>query len=247
MFAVSPIQTSIYNPETPIPDNIFWGHNAPDGAIINYYLDQPANPAPSIDVMDASGRVIRHLKGKQLPNQAGINRLSWNLTEDGPVTWNASIHKNIEPKDGAEVLPGTYTVMLHAGGRTVQASVVVKQDPRDPSTLAQYQARHNVLAQLTSELSGVNEMLNGIDAKKPIPVSLAAIKSQLTSAPAFDDDDITRPPGLRERLLDLLFQFSSSFQAPTAPLLQEASALKQQYDNLSAKYRLLAEFSRAHG
>jgi hypothetical protein len=72
-----------------------------------------------------------------------------------------------------------------------------------------------------------------------VPADFSAVKAQLTSEPRFDDDSITRPPGLRERLLDMLGQFSTSFQAPTASQLEEAAALKQQYDDVSAQYRRL--------
>ena len=239
MFAASPVNTSLYNPQTPVADNIFVGENAPSGAIIDYYLKKPAHQAPSIQIADASGRVVRHLSGSHVTNRAGINRVVWNLAEDGPVLWKSSINKSIEPHDGAEALPGAYVVTLRADGQDVHAALIVKQDPRDPSSFAQYQQRHDILAQLTSELSGVDSMLNAIDAQHPLPASFAALKRQLTNAPAFDEDNISRLPGLRERLLDLLSQFSTSFQAPTASQLEEAAALKLQYDELSGAFKKL--------
>jgi len=239
MFSVAPINTSIYSPLTAVPDNIFVGQNAPDGAIVNYYLSAASRTAPSMDVADSLGHVVRHMTGSAVPIHAGINRAVWNLHEDGPVLWNDSINKDIEPHDGAEVVPGTYTVTIHADGHDEHATVAVKQDPRDPSSFAQYQQRHDILAQLTTELSGVDSMLNTIDAKHPMRASYAAIKEQLTNAPAFDEDNISRPPGLRERLLDLLSQFSTSYQAPTASQLEEAATLKGQYDGLVAGFQKL--------
>jgi photosystem II stability/assembly factor-like uncharacterized protein len=239
MFAVSPINTSIYNPATPLADNMFVGQNAPYGAILDYYLNGAARTTPSIDIADAGGRVVRHLKGKRVPNHPGINRVIWNLDEDGPTPWNASINRSLEPHDGAEALPGAYTVTIHADGRDDRVTLTLKQDPRDPSSFAQYQQRHDTLAQLVSELSGVDSMLNAIDAKRPVPRALADLKAQLTNAAAFDEDNISRLPGLRERLLDLISQFSTSFQAPTASQLDEAAALKQQYDSLSARFSKL--------
>jgi photosystem II stability/assembly factor-like uncharacterized protein len=232
MFAVAPINTSIYSPQTSVPDNIFVGQNAPDGAIINYYFAAASRTAPSIDVADSAGRVVRHMTGGAVPNHLGINRAVWNLHEDGPVPWNNSINKGIEPHDGAEAVPGTFTVTLHADGHDEHATVAVKQDPRDPSSFATYHERHDILAQLFAELSGVDEMLNVDDTMHPMPPGVAAIRAQLTNAPAFDEDNISRPPGLRERLLDLISQFSTSFQAPTASQLDEAAALKLEYDRL---------------
>ena len=239
MFATPPINTSLYNPQTQVPDNIFFGPNAPDGAIINYYLAQKARANPTIDIQDANGHVVRHLQGKAVPNSEGMNRAVWNLKEDGPVLWNGSVTKDTEPHSGAEVVPGTFTVVLNIDGHTERAPLLVKQDPRDRSSVAQYQQRHDLIASLFGELSGVGTMLNAIDAHTRVGEGVPAIKAQLTSAPRFVGDEITKPPGLRERLLDLLGQFSSSFQSPTSAQLDEAAALKHVYDTVSAEYQRL--------
>jgi hypothetical protein len=189
--------------------------------------------------VDATGRVVRHLKGKFVTGHAGLNRASWNLTEDGPVPWNASINKDIEPTDGAEVLPGAYTVLVRAAGRDERATLIVKQDPRDNSSFATYQQRHDLLAQLTSELSDVDVMLNAIDGMHPVPPAYAALKGMLTNSPAFDEDNISRPAGLRERLLDMLSQLGSSYQAPTQSQLAEAEKLRVYYLTTAASYREL--------
>jgi photosystem II stability/assembly factor-like uncharacterized protein len=235
MFAVSPINTSIYSAVTSVPDNIFVGRNAPTGAIFNYYLRNATQPAPTITILDASDRTVRVLSGSQMSNRAGMNRVYWNLTETGPTPWNASISKQIEPQDGAEVLPGTYTAVLRAAGLESRQTVSVLKDPRDPATQAQYQQRHDTLAELYRELDGIDVMLNAIDAKGS-PAAYASVKAQLTNVPRFDEDNIGRPPGLRERVLDLISQFSTSYQAPSAPQLAEAAALKQQYGAISAAY-----------
>ncbi|MBV8163403.1 MAG: hypothetical protein JOZ91_03955, partial [Candidatus Eremiobacteraeota bacterium] len=239
MFATPPINNSIYAAGGPVAENLFVGENAPNGAIINYFLGQPS-ASTNIEITDATGRVVRHLKGKAVTGSAGINRASWNLTEDGPVPWNASINKDIEPADGAEVLPGTYNVVVHAAGRDERGSLLVKQDPRDNSSLATYQQRHDALAQLTSELSDVDVMLNAIDAMNPAPPAYVLVKADLTSGQSFDEDNISRPAALRERLLDMLSQLSSSYQAPTNAQAAEIQKLRQDYLTIAARYRELA-------
>ena len=239
MFATSPINTSLYSAETQIPENLFSGQNAPAGAIINYYLATKARTAPTIDIEDENGRVVRHLTGAAVTNTAGMNRAVWDLKEDGPVLWNASITKDLEPQSGAEVLPGTFTVALNVDGSATRSRLSVKQDPRDPSSMEQYRQRHDFIASLISELSGVGTMLNAIDARQRVGMAPATIKAELTSEPHFVGDEITKPGGLRERLLDLLGQVSTSFQAPTAPQLEEAATLRHLYENVSAEYRRL--------
>ena len=238
MFATPPINNSIYAAGGPVAENLFVGQNAPSGAVLNYYLPAPSTNT-NIEVLDASSRAVRHLQGKAVPGRAGINRVTWNLTEDGPVPWNASINKDIEPADGAEVLPGTYTVVLHASGRDERTELIVKQDPRDSSSLATYQQRHDAIAELTNELSGVDVMLNAIDAMKPVPRGYAALKDTLTNNPAFFQDNISRPAGLRERLLDMLGQLGTAYQAPTEAQLTEMQRLKSEYGTAASQYRTL--------
>jgi photosystem II stability/assembly factor-like uncharacterized protein len=234
--------TSIFSGAT-LPLNEFVGDNPPYGAIVTYWLNRPLPQAPSIDVVDASGRVVRHMSGKDVPNAAGINRIAWDLNEDGPVRWNGTYKENRGPGEGPEAVPGAYTVRLHAGSATLEQPVSVKPDPRDPAPAEQYAARHDFLTQIYAELSGVDSMLDAIDerVKHATPPQAAALRTfahQLTSNPQ-NTEDLTGPQGLRERLGDMLARMSSSFMAPTAAMQTEAADLKALYDDLSGKYRTL--------
>jgi photosystem II stability/assembly factor-like uncharacterized protein len=221
-----------------IPPNEFVGANPPYGAILTYYLAKTPKRA-EIEVLDAQARVIRHLKGDDVPKHAGINRTSWDLNEDGPVKWSGTFKENQGPDTGAEVLPGTYTVRLIADGATRDQPVAVKPDPRDPAS-GGYVRRHDFLAELFAELSGVDAMLNGIDARLKHASgsqasALIAVRQHLTYDPR-NIEDLTGPAQLRERLLDLISRMSTSFQAPTAAQLSQAGIYKTTYDRLSAAY-----------
>ncbi len=152
-----------------LPSNIFHGPNVKYGALITYALASSTHRAASIQILDAQGHVVRHLSGKSVPRVAGFNRTAWDLTEDGPTKWLGTFKDNQGPGTGAEVLPGTYTVRLQVDGITQQQQVVVKADPRDPSTLDQLQQRHATLAELFGELGGVDAMLNQIDKQLRAP------------------------------------------------------------------------------
>ncbi|HZY97909.1 MAG TPA: hypothetical protein VFE35_12510 [Candidatus Cybelea sp.] len=224
-----------------IPPNEFVGANPPYGAIVTYYFAVAAKRA-SIDILDAQGRVVRHLKDDDVPKHAGMNRAGWDLNEDGPVKWEGTFKQNQGPDTGAEVVPGTYTIRLSADGGTQSQSLVVKADPRDPAT-AGYVARHNFLAELYTELSGIDTMLNHIDARLKRAsganaAALIAFKQRLTYDPR-NIEDLNGPAQLRERLLDLISRMGSSFQAPTAAQLEQAATYRADYEQLSAAYRAL--------
>ena len=146
-----------------IPANEFVGDNPPYGAILSYYLPSAPKSA-AIDILDAVGRVVRHLKGNDVPKHAGMNRAAWDLNEDGPAQWMGTYKENQGPDEGAEAVPGTYTVALTVDGVTREQRATV-QAGSARSGSSQYQARYAFLAGLFSELGTINTMLNAIDAR----------------------------------------------------------------------------------
>jgi len=224
-----------------LPPNEFVGDNPEYGAIITYYLARAPKHA-EIDILDAQGRIVRHLKGDDVPKDTGMNRAAWDLNEDGPPKWTGTFKENQGPDEGAEVVPGTYSVRLSADGVTKEQTLLVKADPRDPA-VASYQRRHDFLVGLNEELGGINTMLNTIDsrlkrASGAKAAALIAFKRQLTYDPR-NVEDLSGPAQLRERLLDLISRMGTSFQAPTAAQLDQAALYKAEYDRLSAAYRAL--------
>ncbi len=225
-----------------LPSNQFLGPNAEYGAIISYLLPRKERHV-SIEILAENGRVIRHLSGDDAPGDAGLNRTSWDLAEDGPTKWHGTFEQNQGPDEGADVVPGTYTVRLSAGGNTREATVLVKADPRYSLTLAQMQAQHDALRQLYDELSGVDTMLNIIDRrlKHASPAErarLLAFRARLTFNP-WNVEDLGGPAGLRERLDDLIGRIGQSFNPPTQPQLDELAHLHAQYDRIAVTWRAL--------
>jgi hypothetical protein len=226
-----------------LPDNAFVGDNPEYGALLSYDLAKPALHRPTLDILDARGRVVRHLDGSDVSNVAGINRTTWDLAEDGPEQWHGTFRQNRGPEEGPEAIPGTFTIRLHVDGRTEQQTVDVLADPRDPVPAEQYVRRHDYLAGIDGAVGGVDRMLNEIDARLKHAGSLQAgalraFQRKLTLN-ARNVEDLSAPPGIRERLLDLTSRVDSSFQAPTAAQLGEASDLEARYRELSTQFAQL--------
>ena len=122
-------------------DNIFYGENPPNGAIIDYWLAD-ADTAASIRVVDSTGTLVRELRPT---SERGINRIVWDLRHErfGPPA----------PEGGGRggrggggrgggggfgggglagplVVPGTYTVVMEIGSRTVEQPLEVIEDVR---------------------------------------------------------------------------------------------------------------------
>jgi hypothetical protein len=166
----------------------FAGDNPPKGAIVDFYQTAPQKRQPSLEVLDASGRVIRSVsgthkvKGKEepyVPNKAGINRYVWDFTEDAPTKWHGAAREEYQgPKTGPAVVPGTYTIRLALGGQTLTQTVTVKPDPRDDWTQEQYESGYGFARKYSTIYGKIDEVLNNLDAiKKSLARAAAAAKS----------------------------------------------------------------------
>jgi photosystem II stability/assembly factor-like uncharacterized protein len=229
---------------TTLPANDFVGENAPYGALLTYYLPQKLTVKPDIDVVDASGRTIRHLGGGGGGKLDRPQRAARGLAANGPVKWTSANQQWNEGADeGPEAVPGTYTVRLRAGGRTYEQSVTVDADPRAPISAQAAQARHDFLASLFNELGGVDTWLNALDkasstANAARRAELHAFGRKLTYYPR-NVEDLSGPLGLRERIGDAIARAGTSLQPPTAAQVSEAAVLKELYDGLSTEYAQL--------
>lgn len=161
---------------TPLPPEIPHAENAPDGALIDYWLASDASSV-SIDVLDGAGQVVRHLSSaaiapvaeaakpphplfwlalpQPLPTGAGAHRVQWDLRRDAPNAMTHSFEINANPgrtpasPEGAVVPPGRYTLRLTANGVTTSQPLTVGMDPRVSATVADVRAQDSLLLALT--------------------------------------------------------------------------------------------------
>ncbi len=114
-------------------DNIFYGQNPPDGAIIDYWL-RDAGTRPTIKVVGPTGEEVTEL---QPTADRGINRVVWNLRHErfgsaggggrGPGGGGGDFGGGLQ---GPLVVPGRYTVVLELEGTVFEQMLEVREDPR---------------------------------------------------------------------------------------------------------------------
>ena len=152
------------NTDTPLPQEEPAGENPPDGAIIDYYLKTDAASPVTLDITDATGRVVRHyssadtlyaipdvnipaywIRPQQLLSaQAGPHRFLWDLHYQPlnvPASYPISaVYQNTAPVATSPwVMPGVYTLTLTVNGDRYTQQVTVQMDPRvktPPAALA---------------------------------------------------------------------------------------------------------------
>jgi photosystem II stability/assembly factor-like uncharacterized protein len=205
------------------PSAEFVGENPPVGVAVSYYLHAPLASPPALEFLDSGGHVAAHVAGT---NDAGVNRVWWDLTEDGPVQWRSARDWNKGPSEGPNVLTGTYTVRLRLQSRVLTRTFAVKPDPRARWTQAEYAARRQIERELDGELSAIDVKLNALDAQG---LQDSAAYRALTAHPINSEDDLAIPDGLRERITTLLATLSFSQGPPSAAHLREAAAIRTQF------------------
>jgi photosystem II stability/assembly factor-like uncharacterized protein len=215
------------------------GENPDEGASMTYYLPNAARAW--IEVIDSSGRRIRCLEA---PGDAGLHRTAWDLRESAPVEWLAAREWN-RGGEGPTVVPGHYTVRLHAAGGIADQPLEIRPDPRASWTQAQYVARYTFVKSLDDELSAIDVALNRLDGllSGPSTPALRASaqddKRTLTSGVINSEDDQLTPDRLRERLTILQGAIALSQGPPLPPHYREAAAIHAQFENSMASYRAL--------
>jgi hypothetical protein len=143
--------------DTPLPPDEPLAPNPPDGAVIDFRLKAGAAGPVTLDILDAAGKLVRRFASTDppepvnpqalqidprwirppriLPATAGSHRFVWDLhypPPDGPRSYPISAVWGDTPSGplGPAVAPGTYTVRLTVGGRSVEQPLVVRMDPR---------------------------------------------------------------------------------------------------------------------
>ncbi len=158
------------NQDTPFHREVPHSLNPPPGALIYYSLGSTPTGYITLDILDSSGHVVRHMSSapikqvsiashppapsywvkilKPLPTKVGLNRVNWNIRYDSPPAFhhtydiNANPHLTPPSPQGPLALPGVYTIKLTVDGTSYTKSVTVKNDPRSPASESDLVAQH---------------------------------------------------------------------------------------------------------
>jgi hypothetical protein len=131
------------------------GQNPPDGAMIDYYLEDNASTAVTLEILDANNNLVRKYSSEDKPYAVGdVNiplywirpqeilsaakgphRFLWDLRYaplDVPPSYPISaIYQQTAPEPTSPfVMPGNYIVKLTVGGKSFTQPLTVKMDPR---------------------------------------------------------------------------------------------------------------------
>jgi photosystem II stability/assembly factor-like uncharacterized protein len=167
------------------------GEDPQYGATINYYLKAPAAQAPKITILDAKGRTVRTLTGA---NEAGINRLAWDLRDEPGAETRLLTSPMYAPyiavgpegrvAPGAGrlsvlVAPGMYTVRLSVGGAEQTRSLEVRKDPNTGGSDADIAEQVRMLELIRTDMNAGAAAVGRIES---VRVQLEALGRTATDA-----------------------------------------------------------------
>jgi photosystem II stability/assembly factor-like uncharacterized protein len=98
----------------------------------------------TLEVFNSKGEKIRTIKNKA-PEDNGVNRMTWAMTEKGERNPSREKPKADAPEpNGLQVLPGTYKLRLTFGGQKDSAMINVRLDPRFANLASANEARYQM-------------------------------------------------------------------------------------------------------
>lgn len=275
------------NTDTPLPPDFPAGENPPDGAVINYQLKSDASGPVTLEVRDSTGKVVRKYSSADpvpppdpmldiprywvrppqvLEASAGIHRFLWDMhypsvpgvKAEYPI---AAIPHNTAPQPTSPwVMPGQYTVVLTANGKSYSQPLTVKIDPRVKTANADLAQQFKLSQQMYEDLLIVVPASDQVDAIRKQLGELKKAANQGDLGTSINDLDqklqalaggVTRRPGpgseppnmgnTRTRLLALLGFLQEADEAPTTQLKTAVDELQATIKPLVQRWQELKE------
>jgi hypothetical protein len=166
----------------------FFAPNPPFGAVITYYLPPGSTGQVLIAISDASGRLVRTLRGSSQP---GLNRTCWDLRQGPPLPESGQPQMGncsnpgarlagAPPAVGPVVMPGQYTVVVTPpGAAPLHTELSVLPDPHFTISDADRAARQSALM---SAYTLQQQLTPARDAVQALNSQIAAIRQYLNGA-----------------------------------------------------------------
>ena len=159
------------------------GTNAPEGVILDYYLETAADTnAVKMEII-ANGKTVRSYSNKKnpdfktypggpsaepvLPAEKGMNRFLWDLRgEQIPDIPGVFVYGDY---NGYRLAPGNYTARLTYMGKSSEVPIIVLPDPNLNVDAAAWTEQQQFLERLSGDITEMHESVNSIrKAKKQV-------------------------------------------------------------------------------
>jgi photosystem II stability/assembly factor-like uncharacterized protein len=152
--------------------------NPPKGVSVSYHLAEKPTEEIKLDVLDASGTVIKSLSSKLEPPYIppdhpdfnpnsdrkpaleavkGMNRGAWDLTYEGAARIPGATNDAGDVKVGPLVPPGHYRLRLHVAGDDYEQPLTVLPDPRSNADIADMKLQTQFMLGVRDKITDISE------------------------------------------------------------------------------------------
>ncbi|MEO1014367.1 MAG: hypothetical protein AAFX08_04180 [Pseudomonadota bacterium] len=225
-----------------------------DGALVNAFESAPPKDDKSTDegegagdeaTRDMSTETVTYVSSEALAAEPGMRRFRWNMDYQGP--WRADEDKRY--RNGPMAAPGTYTLKLSHGDKTVTQAVVLRADPRVIErgvTAADIEAQTELVLKVRDRLSEARRLADELSSEKdaleamdgPLKDNEAARLATLTLAMAdlkTKEEGFYQQPMLIDQLRYLYFMLGGADQAPGQDAIARFEELSESFAAIKAK------------
>jgi photosystem II stability/assembly factor-like uncharacterized protein len=198
------------NHDTPLPPEEPAGENPPPGTIFYYYLKSPAQHEVKLEILDASGKVVRTYSSKDQPfrpaippafpmywfhpaeplsTAAGMHRFVWDIRFAAPPVFQPGYSMSTvagrdvprEP-EGPQALPGSYQLRLTVDGTASTQPFKLTMDPRVKVSAQDIEKQFALGLKLANAMHEANQTVDEIHAAAQAGKISAADERRLAGA-----------------------------------------------------------------
>jgi hypothetical protein len=229
-------------------DDEFSAPNAPDGAVIVYYLKaRHIFGRLAVEILDPAGKVVQTLPAGA---RQGLNRIVWNMRLPAPKSASAP-GLGARAIAGPPVPEGRYTVRVTKGDDVATGTIDVGVDPLMSHTPADRQRRLALLMRLyemQARLAYIGDAsadlraqararLNPTESLKGFAADLDKLHGGLVDS---GGTFVAANPQLRENVIDVYGAVLSYGGAPTSAQATYAAALEAELKKATAEFERLS-------
>lgn len=203
------VQANI-NQDTPFPPEVPRAKNPPHGAVIDYYLAQPARTV-ELQILDSTGKLVRTYSSARIPKldqsappapafwirpnlplpaSAGAHRVTWDMRYPMPPALFFSQSMAAVPEEtpfvpeGPVALPGNYVVKLIVDGSSHSQPLVLKEDPRIGDSAAAMDTMRKQLLLAQRIITVMTASKDAFEQGKSFSTGLSSLSMSATDGPA---------------------------------------------------------------
>jgi photosystem II stability/assembly factor-like uncharacterized protein len=267
-----------FNTDTPLPPDEPVGENPPEGAMIDYRLDANAGGPVTLEIKDSKGVVVRRYASSDpvptpdpklkiprywvrppqpLSAEPGLHRFFWDVhfeplkDVDAAYPMTAVFQKTAPQPTGPWAVPGDYSVVLTANGKSFTQPLSMKMDPRVKASPADLTKQFELSKALCETRAALQPIGKGYEAlvgelvkakekagEKPVKAQIEALTKKLQE---FADPARVRAGQSLE--LDVLSKVEQLFgdlqevdAAPTPQAAAAAAALQRDAKSVAERW-----------